>query len=143
VNTAIFSALNATIPHPLAYENPEQLVMVWGVEPKGCCRHGGMVFSSPNFLDFKDQNRVFEKMAAFDGTEFTLTSVENPQRIHAGRVIADFFTVLRARPILGRAFLPGENEPGRDHTVVLSYGIWQQRFGANSKHNGLNGLRRR
>jgi putative ABC transport system permease protein len=102
-----------------------------------------MVFSSPNFLDFKDQNRVFEKMAAFDGTEFTLTSVENPQRIHAGRVTADFFTVLRARPILGRAFLPGENEPGRDHTVVLSYGIWQQRFGANSKHNGLNGLRRR
>src|SRR5438094_10669707 len=44
VNTAIFSALNATIFHPLAYENPEQLVMVWGVEPKGCCRHGGMVF---------------------------------------------------------------------------------------------------
>src|SRR6266566_72264 len=97
VNTAIFSALNATIFHPLAYENPEQLVMVWGVEPKGCCRHGGMVFSSPNFLDFKDQNRVFEKMAAFDGTEFTITSLENPQRIHAGRVTADFFTLLRAR----------------------------------------------
>src|SRR5438874_8589141 len=58
VNTAIFSALNATIFHPLAYENPEQLVMVWGVEPKGCCRHGGMVFSSPNFLDFKDRKSV-------------------------------------------------------------------------------------
>ncbi len=132
VNTAIFSALNATIFHPLAYENPEQLVMVWGVEPKGCCRHGGMVFSSPNFLDFKDQNRVFEKMAAFDGTEFTITSLENPQRIHAGRVTADFFTLLRARPMLGRTFLPGENEPGRDHAVVLSYGIWQRRFGSNS-----------
>src|SRR6266513_6556988 len=132
VNTAIFSALNATIFHPLAYKNPEQLVMVWGVEPKGCCRHGGMVFSSPNFLDFKDQNRVFEKMAAFDGTGFTLTSAENPQKIHAGRVTADFFTVLRARPMLGRPFLPGENEPGRDHVVVLSYGIWQRRFGSNS-----------
>ena len=132
VNTAIFSALNATIFHPLAYENPEQLVMVWGVEPKGCCRHGGMVFSSPNFLDFKDQNRVFEKMAAFDGTEFTITSLENPQRIHAGRVTADFFTLLRARPMLGRTFLPGENEPGRDHAVVLSYGIWQRCFGSNS-----------
>src|SRR5438874_12633145 len=58
VNTAIFSALNATILRPLAYENPEQLVMVWGVEPKGCCRHGGMVFSSPNFLDFKDRKSV-------------------------------------------------------------------------------------
>jgi len=132
VNTAIFSALNATILRPLPYKNPEQLVMVWGLEPRGCCRHGGMVFSSPNFLDFKDQNRVFERMAAFDGTGFTLTSVENPQKIHAGRVTADFFTVLQARPMLGRAFLPGENEPGRDHVVVLSYGIWQRRFGPNS-----------
>src|SRR5712671_2971499 len=110
VNTAIFSALNATILRPLPYKNPEQLVMVWGLEPRGCCRHGGMVFSSPNFLDFKDQNRVFEKMGAFDGTGFTLTSVENPQKIHAGRVTADFLTVLRARPMLGRAFLPSENE---------------------------------
>src|SRR6266852_4537898 len=132
VNTAIFSALNATILRPLPYKNAEQLVMVWGVEPRGCCRHGGMVFSSPNFLDFKDQNRVFENMGAFDGTGFTLTSVENPQKIQAGRVTADFFTVLRARPMLGRAFLPGENEPGRDHVVVLSYGIWQRRFGSNS-----------
>src|SRR6266404_7182587 len=81
VNTAIFSALNATILHPLPYKNPEQLVMVWGLEPRGCCRHGGMVFSSPNFLDFKDQNRVFENICAFDGTGFTLTSVENPQKI--------------------------------------------------------------
>src|SRR5882762_7992615 len=48
VNTAIFSALNATILRPLPYKNPEQLVMVWGVEPRGCCRHGGMVFSSPD-----------------------------------------------------------------------------------------------
>src|SRR5438552_4271794 len=85
VNTAIFSALHATIFHPLAYENPEQLAMVWAAEPKGCCRHGGMVFSSPNFLDFKDQNRVFEKMAAIHATEFTITGLENPQRIHAGR----------------------------------------------------------
>src|SRR6266566_4493911 len=97
VNTAIFSALNATILHPLPYKNP-----------------------------------VFENIGAFDGTGFTLTGVENPEKIHAGRVTADFFTVLRARPMLGRPFLPGENEPGRDHVVVLSYGIWQRRFGSNS-----------
>ena len=132
VNTAVFSALNATILHPLPYESPEQLVMVWGVEPKGCCRHGGMVFSSPNFLDFKDQNRVFESMSAFAGAGFTLTSVDNPQEIHAGRVTADFFRVLRTQPMLGRTFLPDENEAGHDHVVVLSYGIWQRRFGSNS-----------
>src|SRR5258707_1878074 len=77
VNTAIFSALNATILHPLPYKNPEQLVMVWGVEPRGCCRHGGIVFSSPNLLEFKDQNRDFEKMADVYGTRVTLTYVEH------------------------------------------------------------------
>src|SRR6266699_7072631 len=112
VNTAIFSALNATIFHPLAYENPEQLVMVWGVEPKGCCRHRGMVFSSPNFLDFKDQNRAFESMSAFAGTGFTLTSVGNPEKIHAGLVTADFFRVFGAQPMLGGTFLPDENQAG-------------------------------
>jgi putative ABC transport system permease protein len=132
-NTAIFSALNATILRPLPYKNPEQLVMVWGVEPRGCCRHGGMVFSSPNFLDFKDQNRVFANMGAFDGTGFTLTSVENPQKIYAGRVTADFFRVLGAQPMLGRTFLSDENQAGRDHVVVLGHEIWQRRFGADSK----------
>src|SRR5215469_7559285 len=132
VNTAIFSALNATTLRPLPYKNPQQLVMLWGLASSGCCRHGGMVFSSPNFLDFKDQNRVFEKMAAFDGTGFTLTSVDNPQKIHAGRVTADFFRVLQAQPMLGRTFLPDENETGHDHVVVLSYGMWQRRFGSNS-----------
>jgi len=133
VNTAIFSALNATILRPLPYKNPEQLVMVWGVEPRGCCRHGGMVFSSPNFLDFKDQNRVFENMGAFDGTGFTLTSVENPQKIHAGRVTTDFFRVLGAQPMLGRTFLSDENQAGHDHVVVLGYEMWQRRFASDSK----------
>src|SRR5213082_1301047 len=133
VNTAIFSALNATILRPLPYKNPEQLVMVWGVEPRGCCRHGGMVFSSPNFLDFKDQNRVFENMGAFDGTGFTLTSVENAQKIRAGRVTADFFRVLGAQPMLGRTFLSDENQAGHDHVVVLGYEMWQRRFGSDSK----------
>jgi putative ABC transport system permease protein len=132
VNTAIFSALNATILRPLPYKNTKQLVMVWGVAPSGCCRHGGMVFSSPNFLDFKDQNRVFEDMAAFDGTGFTLTSVDSPQKIHAGRVTADFFRVLQAQPILGRTFLPDENAAGHDRVVVLGYGIWQRRFGSKT-----------
>jgi len=133
VNTAIFSALNATILRPLSYKNPEQLVMVWGVEPRGCCRHGGMVLSSPNFLDFKEQNRVFENMGAFSGTGFTVTSVENPQKIHAGRVTADFFRVLGTQPMLGRTFLSDENQAGHDHVVVLGYEMWQRRFASDSK----------
>jgi predicted permease len=133
VNTAIFSALNATILRPLLYKNPNQLVMVWGTERRGCCRHGGMVFSPPNFLDLKDQNRVFENVGTFDGTVFTLTSVENPQNIHAGRVTADFFRVLQVQPMLGRTLFSDENELGHDHVVVLSYEIWRQRFGSDLK----------
>jgi hypothetical protein len=127
-NTAIFSALNATVLRPLPYRNPDQLVMVWGVESGGCCRHGGMVFSPPNFLDFKDQNRVFESMSAFDGSGFTLSSIENPENIEVGRVTSDFFNVLEVQPMLGRAFVPEENEAGHDHVVVLSYALWRQRF---------------
>jgi putative ABC transport system permease protein len=132
VNTAIFSALNATILRPLPYKNPKQLVMVWGIEPRGCCRHGGMVFSPPNFLDVKDQNRVFENMGTFDGMSFTLTSVQTPQKIHAGRVTAAFVRVLQVQPMLGRTFLSDENDAGHDHVVVLSYEIWRQRFGLDS-----------
>src|SRR5947199_10650907 len=58
VNTGIFSAMNATVLRPLPYKDPKQLVMVWGVERSGCCRHGGVVFSAPNFLHVKEQNRV-------------------------------------------------------------------------------------
>jgi len=125
-NTAIFSALDATLLRPLPYKNPRQLVMVWGVDATGCCRHGGLVFSPPNFLDFKERSQVFESMGTFDGAGFTLTDVASPQHLRAGRVTSDFFKVLAVQPRLGRTLLPEDDVAGRDHVALLSYGLWQR-----------------
>jgi predicted permease len=123
-NTAIFSVMHATLFHQLPYKNPSQLVAVWETEPDGC-------FSAPDFLDFKAQNRVFQDMGAFDTAEFNLTGVDNPRQIRAGSVTAGFFKVLEVHPILGRAFLAQEDQARRNHVVVLSYGLWRQRFGSD------------
>jgi predicted permease len=133
-NTAIFSVMNATLFRPLPYKNPNQIVLVGETERDGCCWHGIIAFSVANFLDFKEQNHVFEHMAAFEGASFTLTSVDNPEYIKAGSVTADFFNVLAVQPVLGRTFLPAEEEQsGRNHVVVLSDRLWKRRFGAEPK----------
>jgi putative ABC transport system permease protein len=130
-DTAVFSALDATLLRPLPYPSPRQLVMVWGVDALGCCRHGGLVFSAPNFLEFKEENRVFKNVGTFDGAGFTLTGVASPEHLRAGRVTSDFFQVLAVRPMLGRTFLPEDDMAGRDHVTLLSYGLWQRRFGSD------------
>jgi predicted permease len=130
-NAAIFSVMNATLFQQLPYPRPAQLVLVWGTEAGGCCRHGEIPFSAPNFLDFKEQNKVFANMGTFDATSFTLTGVSNPEHVPAGSVTAGFFRTLEVSPMLGRAFLPQEDVPGHDHVVVLGYGLWQRRFGSD------------
>jgi predicted permease len=130
-NTAVFSALHATLLRPLPYADAERIVMVWGVAPNGCCRHGGMVFSDANFIDVQSESRSFESIAAFESTGFTLSSVDSPENIRAAAVTADFFKVLRAEPLLGRTFLTEEQHSGRDHEVILSHALWRTRFGAD------------
>ncbi len=128
-NTAIFSVVNAVLLRPLPYKNSSQLVMIWGTTAEG----RGTSVSPPNFLDYEKQNRVFEHMATFNAGSLTLTEVAEPERIRTGLVTADFFEVLRVRPILGRTFLSGEDQEGQNNVVVLSHGLWQRHFGSNPK----------
>jgi putative ABC transport system permease protein len=137
-NTAIFSVMNATLFQPLPYSRPNQLVVVWGTQPNGCCYHGEIPFSAPNFLDFEEQNKVFETMGTFDEASFTLTGVANPEHVRAGSVTAGFFKALGVQPALGRAFLPQEDQTGRNNVVILGYGLWQRRFGSDPKILGRN-----
>jgi putative ABC transport system permease protein len=127
-NTAIFSVMDATLLRPLPYKNPGRLVMLWGTEPG---RPRQMPFSSPNFLDFENRNRVFENMAAFDSAGLVLSGIDNPEAIHVGRVTPSFFKVLEVQPKLGRGFLAEEGEAGREHVVMLSYALWRQRFASD------------
>jgi len=130
-NTAIFSVVNATLLRPLPYNNPDQLVMMWGTNPGGYGWRGKTGFSAPSFLDYQQQNQVFERMAAFTGVGLTLTEVSHSENIQGGLVTPEFFDVLAVQPSLGRAFLPQDAQAGQDHVVLLNYNFWQRRYGSN------------
>ncbi|HEX8144511.1 MAG TPA: ABC transporter permease [Pyrinomonadaceae bacterium] len=141
-NAAIFTVVNAVLLRPLPYQQPEQLVRIGGSNLQKGTTLG--TFSPQDFYDWRARNTVFESMAAYDGWSPSLTGTGEPERLAAGRVSASFFDVLRARPALGRSFLPSEEERGNHLVAVLSYGLWQRRFGANPKIVGqtimLNGF---
>src|SRR5262245_19200698 len=132
-NTAIFSVVNATLLRPLPYKNSDRILMVWGTNPGGYGWRGKSRFSASNFLDYQQQNQVFERMAAFHPDNFTLTGTDDPELIHGGVVTHEFFDVLAVQPILGRTFLPEEAQDGREHVVVLNYKLWKRRFGSDPK----------
>ena len=98
-NTAIFTVINATLLRPLPYKNPDQLVMVWGTNPGGFGWRGKSGFSAPSFLDYQQQNQVFERMATFNGIDLTLTGTDNAERIHGAAVTTEFFNLLAVQPI--------------------------------------------
>jgi len=128
-NSAIFSVVNTVLLRPLPYENPERLVMVWEDNSKQ-----GFPRDTPspaNFMDWRDQNHVFESMAAIVEISFNLTGAGDPERIDGRRVSASLFSLLGVAPQLGRAFRPEEDRPGGNHVVIISNGLWQRRFGSD------------
>jgi putative ABC transport system permease protein len=133
-NTTIFSVMNATILKPLSFPDPDRLVLVWQTFGKAPDDYN--IVSAPNYWDFQRQNHVFEEMALFDsaGRGYNLSASgtsREPEQVSGLRVSASFFRVLGVQPFLGRTFLPEEEVEGKDHEVVLSYGLWQRRYGAD------------
>jgi predicted permease len=129
-NTTIFSVVHATVLAPPPYPEPQRIVTLW----KGATDDPNNlnITSMPNFKDWKAGSRSFEEMAIFDsaGRGYSLTDGE-PELVSGLRVTAGFFSVLGVQPMLGRAFLPEEEEPGRDRVVILSHGLWMRRFAAD------------
>ncbi len=85
----------------------------------------------PNFEDWREQNTVFEQMAAFQRRDFTLTGVDEPERIRGASISADFFNLLGVEAALGRTFLSEEDRAGAPEVAVLSDGLWRRTFGAD------------
>jgi putative ABC transport system permease protein len=130
-NSAIFSVINAILLRPLPYPDADRLVgmyQVWKGERA--------VMAPANFLDLRRQTRTLEDAAAFDATEMTITGAGDPISVTGTEVSASFFNVLGVAPVIGRAFAPDENEPGRDKVVVLAHALWQQRFGGRKSAVG-------
>jgi putative ABC transport system permease protein len=127
-NTAIFSLVNAVLLRPLPYKDADQLVMVWEQNP-----HRGWfqnIVSGENFLDWQKQNRAFAGMAAFESNSFSLTGDNRPEEIAGERVTTNLFSVLGVHALRGRLFLPEEERNDRT-AVIVSYGLWQQRYGGD------------
>jgi predicted permease len=128
-NTAIFSVVNAVLLRPLQFHDPEQLVVVWED-----ASFAGFPTNTPapaNYVDWKNQNQSFVDMAAAASSSFNLTGDGEPERIQANSVNANFFQLFGVQPLLGRGFLPEEDRPGGSKVAVLSYSLWQSRYGGD------------
>lgn len=129
-NTTIFSMTDALILRPFNFPNQQRLLMVWERgENEGGFDHGPV--APGNFNDWREQNQSFERLVAIDWRSFDLTGAHQPERFVGHGVSAGFFDALGIKPALGRAFLPGEDEPGRDQVVVLKHSLWERRFGSD------------
>jgi predicted permease len=131
-NTAIFSVVNAVILRPLPYQDPDQVVMMWTADPKRDIHEAGT--SYPTFRDWRTQSRLFADMAIWAGGPLTLSGDGEPERVAGQFVSANLFPLLGAQPAIGRYF-SSEEEQRREPVVVLSYDLWQRRFGGD--HNAL------
>jgi putative ABC transport system permease protein len=128
-NTAIFSVVNAVLLRPLPFERSDRLVMVWEKRLQlGRIRN---TVSPPDFSDWRAQNQVFEDMAAYIGQGFNLGSTAEPERIQGASVSPSLFSVLRAKPRLGRTFEPEEDKPGSNSVAIISNALWQRSFASD------------
>jgi putative ABC transport system permease protein len=125
--SSIFSFVDGVLLRPLPYANPERIVMVWEKPPNGL-RNG---VATANFLDWRNENDVFETMSAVTGSMMTLSGAGETKRIQTARVSAGYFDVFGARASLGRTFVADDEQAGREQVVVLSNKIWQSVFGAD------------
>lgn len=128
-NTAIFSVVNGVLLRPLPLQNPDRLVTFWHSAPaKGITElslNDGLV------AFYRDRSHSFENIAAYDIATVTIIGQNDPEQLTGARVTFNYFDVLGQAPLYGRTFLSQEDAPGADNVIILSYGLWQRRFGGN------------
>ncbi|MGI9105207.1 MAG: ABC transporter permease [Pyrinomonadaceae bacterium] len=127
-NTAIFSVVNTVLLSSLPYQNADRIVFMgeWSQQVPE------MSVSYPNFLDWREQNQVFEQVAAFRNANYVLTGVGEPERLDGRQVSHGFFPALGVTPAMGRNFSPEEDKPGATPAALISHGFWQRRLGGDA-----------
>jgi predicted permease len=138
VNATMFSLVSAFLLRRPPVRDPERVAVVSAVNPAPAFHADASSVSAPNYLGWREANHVFEDMAAAD--EYRTVSLtaqghsaaaEQPEALRSAAVSANYFSVLGVAPQFGRPFEAGEDQPGRDHVVILSYELWDRRFGAD------------
>jgi len=119
-NTAIFSVVNAVLLRPLAYRDPDKLVVI--------LHNGRNPVAPANFLDWRALGQSFESMGAAEAASASLLGIDRAEEVAGLHITADILPMLGVQPLLGRVFLPQEQEPGKEHEVILAYSLWQSHF---------------
>jgi hypothetical protein len=129
-NTAIFTVVNAVLLKPLSYPDADRIVQFELTSPEG----KDAIASIPKLQNWQQQTSVFKDVAAYDfaGPGFNITG-DRPEQVHGIHVSESYFRVFGVPVLLGRTFTPQEDSPNGGKVVVLSYGLWQRKFGGNPK----------
>jgi macrolide transport system ATP-binding/permease protein len=128
---AIFGFVDAALPKPFPYANHGRLMSV----NESSVESPRWPLSYPDFLDWQRLNKSFSSLDVYGGRGYLLRTPSGAEPVHGERVSGSFFQTLGVHPMLGRDFYPGENRPGGPNVVILSYGVWLNRFGA--RHDAL------
>jgi putative ABC transport system permease protein len=137
-NSAIFSVVNAVLLRPLRYKDPNHLVVIWETKlSKGILQEQ---VSPPDYRDWAEQQRVFEKIAALREQPAVLTGGQLPERVETALISPSALELLGVKAALGRTFFSEEDQPGRNGVALLSHGLWQRRFGGDPAILGKNAI---
>jgi predicted permease len=132
VNTTVFSAVNGWMLRPPRIKDPARVVVILTTDP---AKEGWAWDRQPvspfDFVSWREQGQSFEAMAASERDDFALTGKGEPERLSGMHVSTNYFEVLGVSAAVGRTFLPGEDQPGRNRVVILSHGLWERRFASN------------
>jgi putative ABC transport system permease protein len=131
-NTAIFSVIRAVVLNPLPYDHPEQIAVLWEVNPDGVLDR----VSVPTYDDWKREAHTFTALAAYRRVDFTFAGAGEPQSVAGVRATSGLFDVLEARARLGRVFIAEETAFGAPRVAVVSHGFWQRTLGSSDRAVG-------
>ncbi len=130
---SVFSAVNAVLVHPIPFDEPDRLVSVYNeVSVSGTVRASAQLVHYADFLDYREQNRSFDHLAAYASTSYNLSGHGPPERVAVGMASAGLFPLLRVEPQLGRGFSSEDEGFGTESVAILSHGLWARRFGASA-----------
>src|SRR5215212_5583747 len=125
--TAMFTVVNSVLLRPLQFPEPERIVLFEGVNPQQGIAESNL--SVPDIADWQQQSQSFEQIAAFASGGVFITTGDETERVRATDVSADFFPLFRTQPISGRMLQADDMNAGSEPVAVISYALWQRRFG--------------
>jgi putative ABC transport system permease protein len=132
-NTAIFSVVNALLFRSLPYRDADRLAMIWETNPEVQIGFDLLPVSIAAFDDWRKQGESFEAVSVLDSQRYAFTGAGTPERVAGVITSASFFQVMGVSPILGRTYTEAEDQPGANHVTVISYALWQSRFGGDKE----------